>query len=55
MNTEHPLDMLLRRVREGLNDPAIRSAPEDSMALELTRRDWKEVRDALVQRQVTAR
>jgi len=48
MKAELPLDMLLRRIREALNDPATRVAPEDRLALELTCREWKDVRDWLV-------
>lgn len=45
---EQPLDTLLRRIREGLNDPATQGPPEEALAIEFSRREWKVFRDALV-------
>jgi hypothetical protein len=43
------LHNIVGRIRETLGDPAFPRDPETIIAIELTRAEWKQVRDALLE------
>lgn len=46
---QRPFEQTLHRIREALNDRALPSDPSSTIGIEMSRREWKLLRDALAE------